>query len=43
MNDYVFYIDIEGALKEKRIKDALAFLETFVEIDVFGSYVIECL
>jgi len=38
MNDYVFYIDIEGNLGEKRVKDALEFLKTFVEVDVFGSY-----
>lgn len=41
MNDYVFYIDIDGNLKEKRITDALDFLRTFVEVDVFGSYTIE--
>ena len=40
MNDYVFYIDIEGNLSENRVKDALEFLKTFVEVDVFGSYVI---
>lgn len=41
MNDYVFYIDIEGNLTEKRVTDALAFLRTFVEVDVFGSYSVE--
>jgi prephenate dehydratase len=41
MNDYVFYIDIEGNLKEKRVTDALDFLKTFVEVDVFGSYTVE--
>lgn len=41
MNDYVFYIDIEGSLQEKRVTDALDFLTTFVEIDVFGSYSID--
>ena len=38
MNDYVFYIDIDGSLEEKRVVDALDFLRTFVEVDVFGSY-----
>ncbi|MEF3691965.1 MAG: prephenate dehydratase domain-containing protein [Candidatus Moraniibacteriota bacterium] len=38
MNDYVFYIDIEGSLEEKRITDAIEFLKTFVEVNVFGSY-----
>ena len=38
MNDYVFYIDIEGGLEEKRVADAIEFLKTFVEVDVFGSY-----
>lgn len=38
MNDYVFYLDIEGSLKEKRVKDALVFLRTFVGVKVFGSY-----
>jgi prephenate dehydratase len=41
MNDYIFYIEIDGALEEKRIQDALAFLRTFVAVDVFGSYNIE--
>jgi len=38
MNDYIFYIDIEGDLKEQRIADALRFLKTFVEVETFGSY-----
>ena len=41
MNDYIFYLDIDGALEEKRIQDAVDFLETFVKVDVFGSYNIE--
>lgn len=41
MNDYIFYIDIDGALCEKRIVDAIAFLRTFVTVDVFGSYAVE--
>ncbi|MFA5986196.1 MAG: prephenate dehydratase domain-containing protein [Parcubacteria group bacterium] len=41
MNDYIFYIEIDGALEERRIQDALAFLRTFVTVDVFGSYNIE--
>jgi prephenate dehydratase len=38
MNDYVFYIDIEGGLDKKHIQDAIEFLRTFVEVDTFGSY-----
>ncbi len=38
MNDYIFYIDIDGALKERRVQDAISFLRTFVTVDVFGSY-----
>lgn len=38
MNDYVFYLDIDGSLEEKRISDAIEFLRTFVEVNVFGSY-----
>lgn len=38
MNDYVFYLDIDGSLEEKRIIDAIEFLRTFVEVNVFGSY-----
>jgi prephenate dehydratase len=41
MNDYIFYIDIDGALEEKRITDAIEFLKTFVQVDIFGSYDIE--
>jgi prephenate dehydratase len=41
MNDYIFYIDIDGALEEKRVEDAIAFLRTFVTVDVFGSYSIK--
>lgn len=38
MNDYIFYIDIDGALEENRVQDAISFLHTFVTIDIFGSY-----
>lgn len=41
MNDYLFYIDIEGGLSDQRVSDAIAFLRTFVQVDVFGSYDIE--
>ena len=41
MNDYIFYIDIDGALAEQRVQDAIMFLRTFVSVDVFGSYNIE--
>ena len=41
MNDYIFYIDIDGALAEQRVQDAIMFLRTFVTVDVFGSYNIE--
>lgn len=41
MNDYLFYIDIDGALSDQHVIDALAFLRTFVHVDVFGSYDIE--
>ena len=41
MNDYIFYIDINGALKEGYVQDAISFLRTFVTVDVFGSYCIE--
>jgi len=41
MNDYIFYLDIDGALEEKRVRDAIEFLKTFVKVDVFGSYNIE--
>lgn len=40
MNDYIFYLDIDGALSEKRVADAIIFLRTFVAVDVFGSYAI---
>ncbi len=40
MNDYVFYLDIEGNLGEKHVQDALVFLKTFVDVDTFGSYAV---
>ncbi|MFA6183934.1 MAG: prephenate dehydratase domain-containing protein [Parcubacteria group bacterium] len=42
MNDYIFYLDIDGSLEEKRVADAIKFLETFVKVKVFGSYNIAC-
>lgn len=41
MNDYIFYIDIDGALEERRVADAIDFLKTFVKVDIFGTYNIE--
>lgn len=38
MNDYIFYIDIDGALEEERVKSAVEFLRTFVRVELFGSY-----
>lgn len=38
MNDYLFYLEIEGALKDKEVKEAINFLRTWMKVDVFGSY-----
>ena len=38
MNDYIFYIDIEGDMQQQNMKDAIDFLQTFVDIAVLGSY-----
>ena len=38
MNDYIFYVDVEGSLNQGEMQDALEFLQTFVDVKVFGSY-----
>lgn len=38
MNDYLFYIDIDGALTQAHVQEAVAFLRTLMRVDVFGSY-----
>ncbi len=38
MNDYIFYMDIESDMKNKKMQEAVKFLRTFVEVDVLGSY-----
>lgn len=42
MNSYMFYMDIEASLQEKKMKDTIEFLKTFVEVSILGSYDIEC-
>lgn len=41
MNDYLFYIDIDGSLTETHVQEAIAFLRTLMRVDVFGSYDID--
>jgi len=38
IGEYIFYLDVEANLSDKRLTDAITFLETFVEIYLFGSY-----
>ena len=38
MNDYIFYVDIETDMKNKKMREAIKFLQTFVKVDVLGSY-----
>lgn len=41
IGEYLFYIDVQSDLKEKRMQDAIKFLETFVSVYLFGSYDVE--
>ncbi len=41
MNDYLFYIDIDGSLAQTHVQEAIAFLRTLMRVDVFGSYDVE--
>lgn len=36
--EYIFYIDVEASLTDKELLDAIKFLETFVNVYLFGSY-----
>lgn len=38
MNDYLFYIDVDGSLSDVSVRQAIAFLRTMMRVDVFGSY-----
>lgn len=38
MNDYLFYIDIDGSLTQSHVQETVAFLRTMMRVDVFGSY-----
>lgn len=41
MNDYIFYMDIDGCMDNKEMQDAFDFLSTFVRVTILGSYNIE--
>lgn len=38
LGDYIFFIDFEGHMKEKKAKEVLSSLEKSVFVKVFGSY-----
>ncbi len=38
MNDYIFYMDIDGCIEDEDMKDAFDFLNTFVDVTILGSY-----
>jgi prephenate dehydratase len=38
MNDYIFYMDIDGCIEDENMKDAFDFLNTFVDVTILGSY-----
>ncbi len=38
MNDYIFYLDLDGCMEYKNMKDAFDFLNTFVDVTILGSY-----
>ncbi|MEN8252138.1 MAG: prephenate dehydratase domain-containing protein [Patescibacteria group bacterium] len=38
MNDYIFYLDLDGCLDDANMKEAFEFLNTFVSVSVLGSY-----
>jgi len=38
MNHYMFYLDIESSLEHSRMQEAIEFLQTFVKVDILGSY-----
>jgi prephenate dehydratase len=38
MGEYVFYIEIDGNVREERVKAALDFLRNSVEVYSLGSY-----
>jgi prephenate dehydratase len=38
INNYMFYIDIDSSLESSRMQEAIQFLQTFVEINILGSY-----
>jgi len=38
MNDYIFYLDLDGCMKDQNMKEAFNFLNTFVDVTILGSY-----
>jgi prephenate dehydratase len=38
MNDYIFYLDLDGCMEDKNMKEAFDFLNTFVDVTLLGSY-----
>ncbi|HIP50120.1 MAG TPA: hypothetical protein EYG99_01585 [Candidatus Pacebacteria bacterium] len=38
MNDYIFYLDLDGCMEDKNMKEAFDFLNTFVDVTILGSY-----
>ncbi|XLQ20355.1 MAG: prephenate dehydratase [Candidatus Moraniibacteriota bacterium] len=38
MNDYIFYLDLDGCMEDENMKDAFEFLNTFVDVTILGSY-----
>ncbi len=38
MNNYMFYIDVDGSMEYSRLQEAIKFLRTFVKVEVLGSY-----
>ncbi len=41
MNDYIFYLDLDGCGKDKNMVEAFDFLNTFVDVIILGSYNID--
>ncbi len=38
MNDYIFYLDLDGSMEDKNMIEAFDFLNTFVGVTILGSY-----
>ncbi|MEA3323046.1 MAG: prephenate dehydratase domain-containing protein [Patescibacteria group bacterium] len=38
MNDYIFYLDLDGCMDDREMQDAFDFLNTFVSVTILGSY-----